>query len=902
MLWSATTISTLSADSEPTVVVQFESGKYIFNAGENTGRSWLQSRNKWSKTKAIFLTQNGTQRGAGLPGLMMFLADATTTKLDVVGPQGLFHFLASMRSYLWRDGMHVNVTQAQNTLTESDLAKPTPLFRDANVEVFGIPIFASPSTETSVDTDAEPVGAKRKRGVSPESSSSLKRPHRGQMSDVGLPTESVLSEVQQQSFSPSALRGEHAEEWRRLTIDNMFPAEPPKTPAPSEVQKQKKKSKKDAASNVQEAVVPPPTPQPRPYQSSRHPTIQTHRDRLLPRFEPMSSKPALSYVVVGPAVRGKFDAKKANDMGVPRGPIRRDLTLGQSVTFEVDDGHGGKVKRMVHSHELMGPSDPPHVVMILDVPTIDHIPSLASSFANSPFYSKLRSHDEEHRKEFVVHAIFHLCGKDVLESEAYKAFMTGFHPATHHVVASRQHAPNPVTFTSAAANQLALTKLDAVMFPPHHYRLHSPKDLTCMFPVSSLPPNVHLFRSGLNVDVRPARGPILDQASLDYDRFHPIATGERSLEIEEKTLQAFEDAQIAASKLDAVPAKPEDGVTIIPLGTSSALPSKYRNVSSTLIMIPGHGNILLDCGEGTWGQIARSFGSDVMSSGAWEVLRGLKCIYLSHIHGDHHIGLAKVLAMRKQLDPPPSEPLYVVGIRSVHLYTSELNDLEDLGVDDPTGNGVIPILSDSLNFRGPYVAKYGKWQLKDGEKWMDHQRSERVSKEMCAALGLKGFTTVDVDHRTRCYGLVIDHRDGWRIVFSGDTKPTQNLVRAGKGATVLIHEATMGDDQEELAAQKAHSTMGQAVRIGTEMEAQNIMLTHFSARYPKMPPALLSNDYTANVVLAFDHARVRIGDMRKLRAYLPAMEQFYGSVAAMDEDPEEDAEMLVHVDAEVPEA
>lgn len=34
---------------------------------------------------------------------------------------------------------------------------------------------------------------------------------------------------------------------------------------------------------------------------------------------------------------------------------------------------------------------------------------------------------------------------------------------------------------------------------------------------------------------------------------------------------------------------------------------------------------------------------------------------------------------------------------------------------------------------------------------------------MCRTLGLKSFTTVDVAHRTRCYGAVIRHRDGWGI-------------------------------------------------------------------------------------------------------------------------------------------
>ena len=50
--------------------------------------------------------------------------------------------------------------------------------------------------------------------------------------------------------------------------------------------------------------------------------------------------------------------------------------------------------------------------------------------------------------------------------------------------------------------------------------------------------------------------------------------------------------------------------------------------------------------------------------------------------------------------------------------------------------------------------------------------------------------------------------------FSGDTQPTEVLAEVGKGAKLLIHEATMADDQAELASIKAHSTVGQAIEIG----------------------------------------------------------------------------------------
>ncbi len=73
-------------------------------------------------------------------------------------------------------------------------------------------------------------------------------------------------------------------------------------------------------------------------------------------------------------------------------------------------------------------------------------------------------------------------------------------------------------------------------------------------------------------------------------------------------------------------------------------------VSGHLIRIPDWGNLLLDAGEGTWGQMARYFGTDpAQHSNVWQALRELKCIFISHAHADHHGGLAKILAMRKQV-------------------------------------------------------------------------------------------------------------------------------------------------------------------------------------------------------------------------------------------------------------
>jgi hypothetical protein len=75
-----------------------------------------------------------------------------------------------------------------------------------------------------------------------------------------------------------------------------------------------------------------------------------------------------------------------------------------------------------------------------------------------------------------------------------------------------------------------------------------------------------------------------------------------------------------------------------------------------------------------------------------------------------------------QLNPPPEHPLYLVSIRGIHLYLRELSDVQDLGLNDPSGNGIIPVLSESMHYRksGAYITT-GTWQIGGDEAWLDYQ-------------------------------------------------------------------------------------------------------------------------------------------------------------------------------------
>ena len=73
------------------------------------------------------------------------------------------------------------------------------------------------------------------------------------------------------------------------------------------------------------------------------------------------------------------------------------------------------------------------------------------------------------------------------------------------------------------------------------------------------------------------------------------------------------------------------------------------------------------------------------------------------------------------------------------------------------------------------------------------------------------------------------------------------------------------------------------------MKAENILLTHFSTRYPKLPHTMFlagssnSSETRPNIVLAFDHARMKLGEMYKFKAYMPAIEQCFCSEQEDDE-------------------
>lgn len=177
---------------------------------------------------------------------------------------------------------------------------------------------------------------------------------------------------------------------------------------------------------------------------------------------------------------------------------------------------------------------------------------------------------------------------------------------------------------------------------------------------------------------------------------------------------------------------------------------------------------------------------------------------------------------------------------------------------------------------------------------MDKGCRPRYAQDQIAALlrdlGLNGIRTPSVNHRGPAWGLVIQHPSGWKIVYSGDTKPCQKIVDAGKGATLLIHEATLEDDKADLAIEKGHSTFSQAIDVGVRMNAKRILLNHFSQRYPKLPKTRATEDNDRDVSISYDMMTIKVGDMWKMKYYMDAAEMLFA------EEDDADVEKAVETD------
>lgn len=388
----------------------------------------------------------------------------------------------------------------------------------------------------------------------------------------------------------------------------------------------------------------------------------------LPPTKP--SRVAMSYIFRTHTRRGKFQPEKAAALKVPSGPLWRQLADGHSV--QSADG-----QTVTPEMVLLDPREGSGVAVV-DLPSNDYVHNLVERI--------------EWQTPAVMNGvamILWILGPGVGENKELQTFIAR-HGHLMHSFSSPDYCPNMIAFDSGASGAIQLHQINP---------LNHPIPVFDNVPLAQLgppgpgwAPNVELIQAkrGMKVVLTPS-------VSFDKDQYVPPLdtvgvlhkTSPDVLRLAQVTREsAFDPEEFWKQEL------PSPNAEIICLGTGSALPSKYRNVSSTLLRVPNCGSYLLDCGENTLGQLRRIYRPKQLS----ELFRDLRLIWVSHLHADHHLGLPSVIKAWYEevygqkthipedrrvddlvFDKPDECSLVLVCSRKLHAALKEFAEVEDFG-------------------------------------------------------------------------------------------------------------------------------------------------------------------------------------------------------------------------------
>lgn len=271
------------------------------------------------------------------------------------------------------------------------------------------------------------------------------------------------------------------------------------------------------------------------------------------------------------------------------------------------------------------------------------------------------------------------------------------------------------------------------------------------------------------------------------------------------------------------------------LGSSGALPAIGRFPTSQYLTIQNR-HFLIDCGEGAQIQMSR-----------FQVpVNKIDHIFISHLHGDHYLGLMPFLFslhLNKRKDdlhlysPKGLDEIITLQLKYsksalnyrliFHLFNPEA--ITTLFEDDAMTVETIP-LRHKLECAGflfrekPKLRRMNKDRLSEGLK-LQH------------IVQLKNGEDVFDDNGKLLYrnsDYTLPPRPSHSYAYCSDTAWNENMIEQIKGVSLLYHESTFMDADEDKALETKHSTASQAATIAQRAGVEKLLLGHFSARYKKL--------------------------------------------------------------------
>lgn len=268
------------------------------------------------------------------------------------------------------------------------------------------------------------------------------------------------------------------------------------------------------------------------------------------------------------------------------------------------------------------------------------------------------------------------------------------------------------------------------------------------------------------------------------------------------------------------------------LGSSSATPIFNRNPTAQALNI-NERLYLIDCGEGTQQQLLRF---DIKAS-------RIDYIFISHLHGDHYLGLVGLLSSLHLNGR--SKPLYIycpeplkeiIELQFKYSETTIQYPIEYTFTDPAKPvllieNQDIIIESIPLDHRIACT----------GFLFRQKKRLRKLIKEKIEAMNIpieyysrlkKGEDYTDAKGKLyKNDELTIDSDRPRAYAYCSDTLYNENYFNQIEGADLLYHEATFMHQMLDRAMETHHTTAYQAADVAVKTNAQKLLIGHFSARY-----------------------------------------------------------------------
>lgn len=275
------------------------------------------------------------------------------------------------------------------------------------------------------------------------------------------------------------------------------------------------------------------------------------------------------------------------------------------------------------------------------------------------------------------------------------------------------------------------------------------------------------------------------------------------------------------------------------LGSSSATPIYNRNPTSQVLNI-NERLYLVDCGEGTQQQMLRF---DIRGS-------RIDHIFISHLHGDHYLGLIGFLSSlhlngRKKPLKLFGPPHLMEIIELQFKYSETILQYEILYYPtDPKSPKLILENDDVMVETIPLDHRIDC----TGFIFREKKRLRKLIKEEVERIGIpvEYFTALKkgkdyTDNQGKVYPndtLTIDSAEPRAYAYCSDTKYNESYFEQIKNADLLYHEATFMHNMLDRANETHHTTALQAAEIAIKVNAKKLLIGHFSARYKTLDELL----------------------------------------------------------------